>query len=151
MTTTAYAYPLLIKQQLHTPLAIAPEQHIVYPDQVRLSYRQWRARVGRRQDVIKSDGEWVSSLQIESLISQHPAVSEVAVIGVLHEKWGERPLALVVLKPGCQVSPGVLIDLVADQAALGQISKWAVPQQLLIVPEFVRTSVGKFDKKTAAL
>jgi acyl-CoA synthetase (AMP-forming)/AMP-acid ligase II len=59
----------------------------------------------RLKDVIKTGGEWVSSLELESIISQHPAVSEVAVIGVKDDKWGERPLAMVVLKPGRRPRP----------------------------------------------
>jgi len=103
----------------------------------------------RIKDVIKSGGEWVSSLEIESLISKHPRVSEVAVIGVKDEKWGERPVALVVLKAG---APFVAIEEDIRQHVLaysesGQISKYAVPQVIRIVEALEKTSIGKVNKK----
>src|SRR5260370_25330766 len=84
----------------------------------------------RIKDVIKSGGEWVSSLEIESLISQHPGVSEVAVIGIKDEKWGERPVALVVLKPEYRapVSEDDVRKHVLAFSETGQISKYAVRQ-----------------------
>jgi fatty-acyl-CoA synthase len=101
----------------------------------------------RLKDVIKTGGEWISSVQIEDLISQHPAVAEVAVIGVPDPRWGERPLALVVLRPGTTASEDELRQVLAPPAARGTISKWAVPDRVLIVDAIARTSVGKFDKK----
>jgi len=101
----------------------------------------------RLKDVIKTGGEWISSVQIEDLISQHPAVAEVAVIGVPHAKWGERPLALVVLKPGAGAAEDELRQRLAPLAAEGVISKWAVPDRVLLVESIAKTSVGKFDKK----
>jgi fatty-acyl-CoA synthase len=102
----------------------------------------------RIKDVVKSGGEWISSLAIEDIISQYPGVSEVAVIGIPDEKWGERPLALVVLK---QESVGVVTDLhvrahVKEWAERGVISKWAVPD-VQFVDYLDKTSVGKLDKK----
>jgi fatty-acyl-CoA synthase len=102
----------------------------------------------RIKDVVKSGGEWISSLAIEDIISQYPGVSEVAVIGIPDEKWGERPLALVVLK---QESVGVVTDLhvrahVKEWAERGIISKWAVPD-VQFVDYLDKTSVGKLDKK----
>ena len=102
----------------------------------------------RIKDVVKSGGEWMSSLAIEDIISQHEEVSEVAVIGVPDEKWGERPLALVVLK---QESVGVVTDLhvrahVKEWVERGVISKWAVPD-VQFVDYLDKTSVGKLDKK----
>ena len=101
----------------------------------------------RLKDVIKTGGEWISSVQIEDLISQHPAVAEVAVIGVPHTKWGERPLALVVLKPGASATEQDLKERLLPLAAQGAISKWAVPDRVLRVEAIAKTSVGKFDKK----
>jgi len=101
----------------------------------------------RLKDVIKTGGEWISSVQLEDLISQHPAVAEVAVIGVPHAKWGERPLALVVLKPGAGAAEDEFRQRLAPLAAEGVISKWAVPDRVLLVEAIARTSVGKFDKK----
>jgi fatty-acyl-CoA synthase len=103
----------------------------------------------RIKDVIKSGGEWVSSLEIESLISLHPAVSEVAVIGIKDEKWGERPVALVVLKPQFtpEVSEADIRNHVLAFSETGQISKYAVPQIVKIVDQLDKTSVGKLNKK----
>ena len=102
----------------------------------------------RIKDVIKSGGEWISSLVIEDIISQHPEVSEVAVIGIPDEKWGERPLALIVLKQESvsivtQQHIQVHVRVWADQ---GAISKWAVPD-VRFVGNLEKTSVGKLDKK----
>ena len=101
----------------------------------------------RIKDVIKTGGEWVSSLEVESLISRHEAVSETAVIGVKDAKWGERPLALVVLKPGMAVDAKAIQDHLGRFAAAGTISKYAVPGTVLFVDVIEKTSVGKLDKK----
>ncbi len=103
----------------------------------------------RIKDVIKTGGEWVSSLELEDLIGRHPAVSEVAVIGVPDEKWGERPLALVVLKPefADQVSAADIqahVKVFADQ---GHISKYGVPENVRFLESLARTSVGKLNKR----
>src|SRR5437588_8665444 len=108
----------------------------------------YRLITDRIKDVVKSGGEWISSLAIEDIISQHEAVSEVAVIGIPDEKWGERPLALIVLKED-STSPVTEQHIqihVKNWAERGVISKWAVPQ-VLFVEELEKTSVGKLDKK----
>ena len=102
----------------------------------------------RIKDVIKSGGEWISSLVIEDIISRHPGVSEVAVIARPDERWGERPLALIVLR---EESVGVVTEEhiqihVKDWADRGAISKWAVPD-VQFVENLEKTSVGKLDKK----
>jgi fatty-acyl-CoA synthase len=102
----------------------------------------------RIKDVVKSGGEWISSLAIEDIIPQYPGVSEVAVIGVPDERWGERPLALTVLK---EESVGKITeqDIQAHVKAFveqGAISKWAVPD-VRFVASLAKTSVGKLDKK----
>ena len=103
----------------------------------------------RLKDVIKSGGEWISSLEIETILSLHPAVADVAVIGVRDEKWGERPLAIIVLKPDHQDTKADAIKAIAEQAAAkGMIPKYGVPEQYKIVAELPKTSVGKHDKKT---
>ncbi len=102
----------------------------------------------RIKDVVKSGGEWISSLALEDVISQYPGVSEVAVIGKPHEKWGERPLALIVLK-GESAGKVTEQDIQAHIKAMadrGVISKWAVPD-VRFVDTLERTSVGKYDKK----
>ncbi|HOZ85198.1 MAG TPA: long-chain fatty acid--CoA ligase [Niabella sp.] len=101
----------------------------------------------RKKDVIKSGGEWISSLAIESLISSYLGVKETAIIGVPDEKWGERPLALVVLGDGVNVSNEDLKNHLQQFVDTGQISKWAVPDIVKFVKEIPKTSVGKIDKK----
>jgi fatty-acyl-CoA synthase len=103
----------------------------------------------RIKDVIKTGGEWISSLEIEDMISQHPAVSEVAVIGLPDEKWGERAVALIVLKPGqaSEVTPDEIKSHVRGFAEKGIISQWAVPDRVQFVDAIEKTSVGKIDKK----
>ena len=103
----------------------------------------------RTKDVIKTGGEWLSSLDIEDIVAKHPAVSEVAVIGIADAKWGERPMALVVTKAGCaeKVTEDAIKALVMEHAAKGIISKWSVPERVLFVDKLDKTSVGKVDKK----
>lgn len=101
----------------------------------------------RIKDVIKSGGEWVSSIEIEDLLSRHPAVAEAAVIAVKDAKWGERPLALVVLKSGQSVDSNGLKLHLNEFAIRGVISKYAVPERVLFIDALERTSVGKVNKK----
>ena len=101
----------------------------------------------RLKDVIKTGGEWISSLEVEDLISQHPAISEVAVIGVKDSKWGERPRALVVLKAGAAVTADELKAHLMVFADRGIISKYGVPGEITFVESLMKTSVGKLNKK----
>ncbi len=101
--------------------------------------------VDRIKDVIKSGGEWISSLTLENLISLHPAVSEVAVIGIPDEKWGERPLAIIV--PSKEVSEDDIKQHLMKFVEEGKISKWAVPEKIEFVKELPKTSVGKINKR----
>jgi len=101
----------------------------------------------RLKDVIKTGGEWVSSLELENIISQHPAVNEVAVIGVKDDKWGERPMALVVLKDGQSASLDEIRAIVMKFADAGHVSRYAVPDQVRFVQSLARTSVGKINKR----
>jgi fatty-acyl-CoA synthase len=103
----------------------------------------------RIKDVIKSGGEWISSLDLENLISQHPAVLEAAAIGVRDEKWGERPVLYVVLKPGQAgtVAPEELRRFMAAFADQGKLPRYAVPDRFELVEALPKTSVGKLDKK----
>jgi fatty-acyl-CoA synthase len=96
----------------------------------------------RAKDVVKSGGEWISTLELESAILTHPAVREASVIAAPDERWGERPLACVVLAPGQSVSPEELRAHLA-----GRVVKWWLPEQWAVVDEVPRTSVGKHDKK----
>ena len=101
----------------------------------------------RLKDVIKTGGEWVSSLELESIISQHPAVNEVAVVGVKDDKWGERPLAMIVLREGQTAEADDIRAHVQKFAEEGHISKFAIPDQVRFVASLARTSVGKLNKK----
>ncbi|MBC7911780.1 MAG: AMP-binding protein, partial [Pyrinomonadaceae bacterium] len=96
----------------------------------------------RTKDVIKSGGEWISSVELENEIMAHADVVEAAVIGVPDERWDERPLACVVLKDGAQTSAAELCTFLEEQVA-----KWWVPERWAFIPEIPKTSVGKFDKK----
>ncbi|MNU97202.1 Long-chain-fatty-acid--CoA ligase [compost metagenome] len=101
----------------------------------------------RIKDVIKTGGEWISSLALEDIIALHPAVNEVAVIGISDEKWGERPLPLVVRQDGSDVTEAEIIELVAARSRSGDISRYAIPDRVSFVDSLERTSVGKINKK----
>ncbi|MFI6363189.1 long-chain fatty acid--CoA ligase [Nocardia sp. NPDC050630] len=98
--------------------------------------------VDRSKDVIKSGGEWISSVDLENAVMGHPAVAEAAVIGVPDEKWDERPLVAIVLAEGTETKPEELRDFLADKFA-----KWQLPERWTFIAEVPKTSVGKFDKK----
>ena len=97
----------------------------------------------RSKDVIKSGGEWISSVDLENALMAHPDVIEASVVGVPDDKWGERPLATVVREPGSAVDAVVLQEFLA-----GRIAHWQVPERWAFIDEVPKTSVGKFDKKT---
>jgi len=101
----------------------------------------------RIKDVIKTGGEWISSLALEDLISRHPAVREVAVVGIADPQWGERPFALLVLREGQQIGARELKEHLKPFVEQGHLSKWAIPSQIAVVTEIPKTSVGKLDKK----
>ena len=98
--------------------------------------------VDRTKDLVKSGGEWISSVELENAIMAHPKVAEAAVIGIPDEKWSERPLACVVLKPDASATQEELIEFISPQFA-----KWWLPDRVEFVSEIPKTSVGKFDKK----
>lgn len=101
----------------------------------------------RIKDVIKTGGEWVSSLELEDLISRHPAVREAAVVGVPDPQWGERPFVMVTLHPEQQFDARAIKEHLKPFVEQGLLSKWAVPTQVAVVTEIPKTSVGKLDKK----
>jgi fatty-acyl-CoA synthase len=102
----------------------------------------------RAKDVIKSGGEWISSTRLEDLISTHPGVGEVAVVGVPHPKWGERPIAIVVPRPGWSVTESDIRNHLMKYVEQGQIPKWWIPDKVIIMEsELPKTSTGKIDKK----
>ncbi|MBU7597629.1 long-chain fatty acid--CoA ligase [Streptomyces sp. P38-E01] len=96
----------------------------------------------RAKDVIKSGGEWISSVELENHLMAHPAVAEAAVVAVPDEKWGERPLATVVLAEGAEATYPELREYLAERVA-----RWQVPERWTVIPAVPKTSVGKFDKK----
>ena len=102
----------------------------------------------RLKDVIKSGGEWVSSLQLEELIAGHPQVAEVAVIGVPDPQWGERPIALVVARSANDASlPEALREFIQERVDAALLSKYAVPDRVIVVESLEKTSVGKINKR----
>ncbi|WP_432038233.1 long-chain fatty acid--CoA ligase [Streptomyces cucumeris] len=96
----------------------------------------------RAKDVIKSGGEWISSVELENQLMGHPEVAEAAVVAVPDQKWGERPLATVVLKEGATADYGTLRAFLAER-----IARWQLPERWALIPVVPKTSVGKFDKK----
>jgi fatty-acyl-CoA synthase len=96
----------------------------------------------RAKDIIKSGGEWISSVDLENELMAHPEVLEAAVVGVPDERWDERPLACVVRTPGSSVSQQDLTAFLSDR-----VVKWWLPERWSFVDEIPKTSVGKFDKK----
>ncbi|OYD60244.1 UNVERIFIED_ORG: fatty-acyl-CoA synthase [Burkholderia sp. CF145] len=103
--------------------------------------------VDRAKDVIKSGGEWISSVELEGLIGQCPGVGEVAVIGVPDDKWGERPLAIVACMPGSTLNQEALRQHMCGLVEKGVIPSYAIPDSFEFVEQIDRTSVGKLDKK----
>ena len=96
----------------------------------------------RAKDVIKSGGEWISSVELENALMAHPDVVEAAVVGIPDEKWQERPLASVVVREGARVTPAELREFLSETVA-----KWQLPDAWTFIEAVPRTSVGKFDKK----
>jgi fatty-acyl-CoA synthase len=96
----------------------------------------------RAKDVIKSGGEWISSVELENALMAHPGVLEACVVGVPDDRWGERPLASVVRREGAQVTAEELCEFLSDRLA-----RWQLPERWVFVDAVPKTSVGKFDKK----
>jgi len=95
----------------------------------------------RTKDVIKSGGEWISSIEVENVATGHPKVAEAAVIGRIHDKWGERPLLIVVRAPGEDPSPDELKAFLD-----GKIAKWWIPDDVQFIDEMPHTATGKIQK-----
>jgi fatty-acyl-CoA synthase len=96
----------------------------------------------RSKDVIKSGGEWISSIEIENLAVGHPEIAEAAVIGARHRKWDERPLLIAVRRPGSQLSGSALLDYLAPRLA-----RWWLPDEVVFVDEIPHTATGKIQKR----
>jgi fatty-acyl-CoA synthase len=99
--------------------------------------------VDRRTDLVKSAGEWISSVDLEDLIMAHPKVMEAAVIGVPHPRWQERPLACVVMLPGQSLDADEIRDFLREKVK----ASWWIPEEIVFMSELPKTSVGKFDKR----
>ena len=97
----------------------------------------------RSKDMIKSGGEWISSIELENIAVGHPAVAEAAVIGVRHPRWSERPLLLVVRKAGAHVDRESMLGFYE-----GKIAKWSTPDDVVFVAELPHTATGKLSKRT---
>jgi fatty-acyl-CoA synthase len=95
----------------------------------------------RSKDVIKSGGEWISSIDLENAAMGHPAVAEAAVIGITHPKWQERPLLIVVKQPGKEASRDELLQFLD-----GKVAKWWLPDDVAFVNELPHTATGKLQK-----
>ena len=101
----------------------------------------------RSKDVIKTGGEWISSLALEDILLRHPAISECAVIAAADPRWGERPLAVVVLRPSLTATEEELKTLIRARVDCGELSRYAIPDQIIFAEALEKTSVGKLDKK----
>ena len=97
----------------------------------------------RTKDVIKSGGEWISSVELENEVMAHPGVFEAAVVGVPDPKWDERPLVVVVPSGASAPTPEELLEFLT-----GRVARWWLPDRWAFVEELPKTSVGKFDKRT---
>jgi fatty-acyl-CoA synthase len=96
----------------------------------------------RTKDVIKSGGEWISSVELENVLMSHPDVLEASVVGVPDPRWDERPLACIVPREGATIEPAALKEWLN-----GRVARWWIPERWAIIDEIPKTSVGKFDKK----
>ncbi|HPC48347.1 MAG TPA: AMP-binding protein, partial [Deltaproteobacteria bacterium] len=99
--------------------------------------------VDRKKDLVKSAGEWISSVDLENLIMAHPKIMEAAIIGVPHPKWQERPLACVVPVPGQNVTADEIKEFLQDKVK----ASWWIPDEIIVLKEIPKTSVGKFNKR----
>jgi len=100
--------------------------------------------VDRTKDMVKSGGEWISSVDLENAIMGHPEVAEAAVVAIAHPRWTERPLACVVPKPGREAE--ITRDSVRAYLK-GRVADWWLPDDVVVLDTVPKTSVGKFDKK----
>jgi fatty-acyl-CoA synthase len=110
-------------------------------DVVRIDERGSIRITDRSKDLVKSGGEWISSVDMENLLMGHPSVAEAAVIAVPDERWDERPMAVVVLEKGAEATPDDLREHLADHFA-----KWQLPERVEFIDEIPRTATGKFRK-----
>ena len=122
-------------------LSSFPDGWLATGDIAVIDHEGYMRVVDRKKDVIKSGGEWISSLEIENIVSLHSAVNECAVVGVKHPKWDERPLLLVVLNKGMQASEADILQYLS-----GKIAKWWTPDAVEFVRDLPKTGTGKVRK-----
>jgi fatty-acyl-CoA synthase len=101
----------------------------------------------RIKDVIKSGGEWISSLELEDIVSSCEGVGEVAAFGIPDPHWGERPMLVIVRQAEARLSTEQIQDTIREQVDNGRLPKWAIPERIEFVESLPKTSVGKMDKK----
>jgi fatty-acyl-CoA synthase len=139
------AGPWVAREYYHddrSPQSFTEDGYLRTGDVVTVDPEGYLRIVDRTKDVVKSGGEWISSVELENEIMGHPAVAEAAVIGVSHPKWSERPLACVVLKPGEELTKEDVLAFLD-----GRVAKWWLPDDVVFIEEVPKTSVGKFSKK----
>ena len=98
--------------------------------------------VDRSKDLVKSGGEWISSVELENACLAHPAIAEAAVVGLPSTRWDERPVVVAALRSGQSLTLDALRDFLD-----GTVARWWLPDDLIVVDEVAKTSVGKYDKK----
>jgi fatty-acyl-CoA synthase len=125
-----------------SPESFTPDGWLKTGDVATVDSEGYIRLVDRTKDVVKSGGEWISSVELENEIMAHPKVAEAAVIGVAHPKWQERPLACVVVKPGEVLDASEVLTFLEPRVA-----KWWLPDDVVFIEEVPKTSVGKFSKK----
>ncbi|HXH58017.1 long-chain fatty acid--CoA ligase [Iamia sp.] len=125
-----------------SPESFTPDGWLKTGDVATIDAHGYMRIVDRTKDVVKSGGEWISTVELENEIMGHPKVAEAAVIGVKHPKWQERPLACVVVKEGEELTGAEVLEFLE-----GKVAKWWMPDDVVFVDEIPKTSVGKFSKK----
>ncbi len=140
------AGPWIAREYYHddrSPESFTADGYLRTGDVVTVDAEGYIRIVDRTKDVVKSGGEWISSVELENEIMGHPKVVEAAVIGVAHPKWSERPLACVVVVPGETLTRDEVLEYLD-----GRVAKWWLPDDVVFIDEVPKTSVGKFSKKT---
>src|SRR5262249_30520354 len=110
--------------------SFSPDGWLMTGDVATIDAHGYVRLVDRTKDIIKSGGEWISSVQLENELMAHPQVAEAAVIGIEHPRWGERPVACVVTRPGAEVTEAELADFL-----VGRVPKWWLPEEFVFVDE----------------
>jgi fatty-acyl-CoA synthase len=142
--------PWVIKEYYNDPRtkeAITPDLYWKTGDVGYIDELGYFKIVDRAKDLIKSGGEWISSVDMENYLMAHPYVLEATVVGIPHPRWEERPLALVILKKEYKDKPTQEIERELKEHLSKRFAKWQLPDKILFVEEIPKTSVGKFDKK----